>query len=102
MKTHLTPISSSDGLLLDRRLTAYLASLGVAGVGLSSSADAAVVGNATEQPFGIDGEVSIDFNGDGQRVQSEDRAGVYLGKHEEGGVVSVLVVLKILAGLATD
>jgi opacity protein-like surface antigen len=50
---------------LDGRLAAYLAAVGGAAAA-SSTAQAAVVGNATVQPFGVNGEVSIDFNTDGQ------------------------------------
>ena len=49
---------------LDGRLAAYLAAVG-AGTA-ASTAQAAVVGNSTIQPFGVNGLVSIDFNLDGQ------------------------------------
>jgi hypothetical protein len=49
---------------LDGRLAAYLAAVG-AGTA-ASTAQAAVVGNSTIQPFGVNGVVSIDFNLDGQ------------------------------------
>ena len=51
---------------LDKRLSAYLAALGGGATVLSSSVDAAVVGNSATQLFGVNGVVSIDFNADGQ------------------------------------
>ncbi|MCA9236377.1 MAG: hypothetical protein KDA44_12965 [Planctomycetales bacterium] len=55
-------------LALDARLAAYAAASGAAVVAASTAehADAAIVANTIEQPFGINGEVNIDFNGDGQ------------------------------------
>jgi hypothetical protein len=50
---------------LDRKLAAYLAAT-ASGSFLADEAQAIVVSNSTVQPFGINGEVSIDFNGDGQ------------------------------------
>ena len=59
-------ISLRANVLADEgRLAAYLATVG-AGVMFTSSAEAAVVGNATVQPFGVNQEVNIDFNNDGQ------------------------------------
>jgi hypothetical protein len=52
-------------LVNEGRLAAYLATVG-AGVALASDAEAAVVGNAAVQPFGVNQEVNIDFNNDGQ------------------------------------
>lgn len=50
---------------LEARLAAYLATAG--GVAfLSSTAEGAVVGNTTVQPFGVNQDVGVDFNGDGQ------------------------------------
>jgi len=49
----------------EARLAAYCAAAG--GVALAnSSAEGAVVGNTAVQPFGINQEVGVDFNGDGQ------------------------------------
>jgi hypothetical protein len=48
------------------RLASYLAATGAAGSLLAGEGLAAVVSNTTVQPFGIDGEVNIDFNLDGQ------------------------------------
>ncbi len=56
---HSSPLSS------EKRLAAYLAAIG-AGASFAAGADAAVVGNAAIQPFGINQEVNIDFNNDGQ------------------------------------
>jgi len=47
-------------------LAAYVAAASASATVLSGEADAAVVGNGTVQPFGINQEVNIDFNGDGQ------------------------------------
>lgn len=50
---------------LEARLAAYVAAAG--GVAfLSSDAEGAVVGSTAVQPFGINGEVGVDLNGDGQ------------------------------------
>jgi hypothetical protein len=50
---------------LNARLAAYLATAG--GIALChSDAEGAVVGNTIVRPFGINEEVGIDFNGDGQ------------------------------------
>lgn len=50
----------------EKRLAAYLTAAGAAGTVLASEAEAVIVFNNTEQPFGINEEVSIDFNSDGQ------------------------------------
>ena len=58
------PVGNSRGGL-DARLAAYLAA--TAGVtAVATQAHAAVIGNNTVQPFGVNGEVRIDFNKDGQ------------------------------------
>lgn len=49
----------------EARLAAYCAAAGGAAL-MNSSAEGAVVGNTTVQPFGINQEVGVDFNGDGQ------------------------------------
>lgn len=51
---------------LDGRLRDYLAATSIIGVGLAQQSQAAVVSNSTVQPFGINGDVNIDFNSDGQ------------------------------------
>jgi hypothetical protein len=57
---------------LDGRLAAYLTAAGAVGATMASEAKAIVVGNNTVQPFGINGEVRIDFNSDGQTDFSID------------------------------
>jgi hypothetical protein len=47
------------------RLAAYLAAAG-ASAAFASAAEAGIVANATVQPFGVNQEVNIDFNNDGQ------------------------------------
>jgi hypothetical protein len=51
---------------LDIRLGAYLAAAGGIGLVTASSADGAVVAHTTPQTIGINQEVNIDFNRDGQ------------------------------------
>lgn len=51
---------------LNGKLAAYFAAGGAMATALSSQAQAVQVGSLIEQPFGINGEVSIDFNSDGQ------------------------------------
>lgn len=51
---------------LEGKLAAYLAASGAAGTFLASQAEAAIITNTSVQPFGINEEVNIDFNGDGQ------------------------------------
>jgi hypothetical protein len=51
---------------LDGKLAAYVAACGTVGTMLATRADAAVISNHSVQPFGIDEEVNIDFDGDGQ------------------------------------
>ena len=48
----------------ETRLTAYLAAAGA--IVAAETADGAIVAHTTPVPFGINGEVNIDFNGDGQ------------------------------------
>src|SRR5215213_3976481 len=55
----------SSNASLDGRLAAYLAAVG-ATAAASSTAQAVVIGNSTIQPFGVNQEVNIDFNSDGQ------------------------------------
>jgi len=64
---------------LDGRLAAYLAAAGAVGGGMVSEAQAVVVANTTVQPFGINGEVSIDFNGDTQIDYQIDHDRINLG-----------------------
>lgn len=51
---------------LDRKLAAYLTASVSIGAVMSSEAKAIVVSNSSVQPFGINGDVNIDFNSDGQ------------------------------------
>lgn len=53
---------------LDARLATYVAAGGAAAVASSTAqeAHAVIVANTIEQPFGVNGEVDIDFNSDGQ------------------------------------
>lgn len=70
----------------EARLVAYVAAAG--GVALrNSAAEGAVVGSTAVQPFGINGEVGVDFNGDGQTDFQIDHDRVDLGG---GNVVDYL------------
>jgi hypothetical protein len=61
-----TTASGGKRRSLDGRLAAYMAAAAASGTLVASEANAIIVSNSTVQPFGINGEVSIDFNGDGQ------------------------------------
>ena len=60
--------SNSHALVGKReaKLAAYVSLTGAIGAALASEAGAVIVANTTPQPFGINGEVNIDFNNDGQ------------------------------------
>ncbi len=58
--------SAQARALLDGRLAAYLAVGGAFASGLSSSAEAIVIGNNNVIPFGINQSVPIDLNSDGE------------------------------------
>jgi hypothetical protein len=59
--------SISQECSIESRLAKYLAAAGGAALtALSSTSEAAVVGNMTPQAFGINGDVNVDFNSDGQ------------------------------------
>jgi len=60
-----TTTSLDKTAILDRKLAAYLAAA-TAGSLAASDAEAVVLSNSTVQPFGINEEVNVDFNGDGQ------------------------------------
>lgn len=64
---------------LNGKLAAYFAAGGAMATALSSQAQAVQVGSLIEQPFGINGEVSIDFNSDGQIDFQIDHDRVDLG-----------------------
>ena len=66
MKRHLVNHTSPVADRLDGKLASYLAASGAVGLALASEANAQIVGNRIEQPFGINGDVNIDFNADGQ------------------------------------
>lgn len=68
---------------LNGKLAGYLAASGVMATAISSPAEAVIVGNTLVQPFGINGEVNIDFNSDGQTDFQIDHDRVDLG----GGMV---------------
>jgi hypothetical protein len=54
------------GTAFDLRLAQYLTAAAGVGAVFASEADALIVSNTTPQPIGINGEVNIDFNSDGQ------------------------------------
>ena len=60
----------------DARLAAYLAAAGAVG---AAEAQGAIVGNNAVQPFGVDGDVNIDFNTDGQTDFQIDHDRVTVG-----------------------
>lgn len=64
--THQHVESNAQPTALDRRLKTYLAAAGGASALLASQVEAAVVSHTTPQAFGINGEVNIDLNQDGQ------------------------------------
>ncbi len=51
---------------LDERLAMHLTASAALGLVVAAPAQAIVISNTTPQPFGINGEVNIDFNSDGQ------------------------------------
>lgn len=54
------------GVSVEARLAAYMAAVGAGATLASSTAEGAVIVNPAIQPFGVNQEVNIDFNGDGQ------------------------------------
>jgi hypothetical protein len=79
--------------MMDARLAAYLASAGALGTAIASETEAAIVGNTTVQPFGVNGVVSIDFNTDGQIDFQVDHDRVDL-TNMGGGVLDYLQIDK--------
>ena len=79
MSVHRKVNSSISSRTFDGRLAAYLTAAGAIGATMASEAQAIVVGNSTVQPFGINQEVNIDFNGDGQIDYQIDHDRVELG-----------------------
>ncbi|HEY4235274.1 MAG TPA: hypothetical protein VGM76_17720 [Lacipirellulaceae bacterium] len=53
-------------LSLDAKLAGYFAAAGAVSALAARQSDAAIVANTTVQSFGINGDVNIDFNNDGQ------------------------------------
>jgi hypothetical protein len=70
-------------LSIDSKLAAYLAATGAVGSALASDAQAVIVSNTSVQPFGIDKEVAIDFNSDGQIDFEIDHDRIDLGGGNE-------------------
>jgi len=59
------PLRPDSSQVLDARLAAYLTSAAALGATMASKSEAAVVANITPQAININGEVDIDFDGDG-------------------------------------
>lgn len=57
---------SESSLTLDGKLASYFAAAGAVSVVIARHSNAAIVANTTVQSFGINGDVNIDFNNDGQ------------------------------------
>jgi hypothetical protein len=66
MRTKRSLRTNEGSRRLDGRIAAYLTAAGAAGTIMAPEAQAVIVSNTTVQPIGINGEVNIDFNGDGQ------------------------------------
>ena len=66
MRIHRERLATDGRTVFDGRLAAYLGAAGAVGTAIASEAQAIVVYDTTVQPFGINQEVNIDFNGDGQ------------------------------------
>ena len=93
MKFRLRFGRSHSRRILDARLAAYLASAGALGTAVASETEAAIVGNSTVQPFGVNGVVNIDFNMDGQIDFQLDHDRVDL-TNMGGGVLDYLQIDK--------
>lgn len=79
MKTPQRTITSTARQPIEKRLAAYLTAAGAIGTVMATDAQAIIVFNQTPQPIGINGAVSIDFNGDGQIDYEIDHDRVDLG-----------------------
>jgi hypothetical protein len=79
MSLHFKSATSDGARSFSPRLAAYLSAAGALGAGCASEASAAIIANTTVQPFGINGAVPIDFNGDGQIDFEIDHDRVDLG-----------------------
>jgi hypothetical protein len=77
--------------VLDRRLAVYVAATSAVGTAFAPDAAAIIIGNSAVRPFGINGEVPIDFNNDGQIDYEIDHDRVNLGN---GNVVDYLQIDK--------
>lgn len=64
---------------LNGKLAGYLTASGAMVTAIDSEADAAIVANKTVQPFGINSEINIDFNNDGQTDFQIDHDRVDIG-----------------------
>lgn len=71
--------SDSTPSRLQGKLACYLAASGAMATAISSQAEAEIVGSQVVQPFGINSEVNIDFNSDGQIDFQIDHDRVDLG-----------------------
>ena len=86
-----TTVDGDTNSQLNGKLAAYFAVGGAMATALSSQAQAAVVFNNTVQPFGINGNVNIDFNNDSQVDFQLDHDQVDLGG---GNIVDYLQIDK--------
>ena len=84
---------SERSLSLDRKLASYLAASASIGAVLASDAKAVVISNHDVQNFGVNGDVNIDFNSDGQTDFQIDHDRVDLTSHG-GPVVDFLQIDK--------
>ena len=63
---HMNTMNDTRRVAFEGKLAAYLAATGAVGTFLATESEAAVVANNSVVPFGINQEVNIDFNSDGQ------------------------------------
>jgi hypothetical protein len=63
---HMNTMNDTRRTGFEGKLAAYMAATGAVGTFLTSDSEAAVVVNNSVVPFGINQEVNIDFNSDGQ------------------------------------
>lgn len=63
---HTISSSGEKRRAFEQKLAGYLAAASAVGTVMASRADAAVVSNSSVIPFGVNQEVNIDFNSDGQ------------------------------------
>ena len=91
MNKQAAKIYSQSRMSLDGRLATYLTAAGAVGTAMASEAQAVIVANTTVQPFGVDGAVPIDFNGDGQVDFEVDHDRIDIGG---GNIVDYLQIDK--------